>query len=99
MNKQKIGSVVKAVVGTTSSIGIGMIVANVIEVTTPPGTKLLSKLCINMGGAGISGYVAAKVAAFTDVTIDAVFNPSTEEDPETIVVTETVPEANEKDSE
>ena len=94
MNKQKIGSVVKTVVGTGTSVGIGMIVANVIEVTTPPGTKLIAKLCINMGGAGISGYVASRVALLTDATIDAVFNPPVDE-AETIVVQENT----EKDSE
>lgn len=99
MNKQKVSSVVKAVVGTTSGIGIGMIVANVIAATTPPGTRTLAKLCINMGGAGISGYVAAKVGSFTDATIDAIINPSADSESDTIVVSETKPEDPAKDSE
>ena len=99
MNKQKIATFVKTVTGVTSSAGVGFIVANVVAATTPPGTKALAKLCINVGSAGIAGVVATKVALFTDATIDAVFSATDPVKPDTIVVEETKGDDTAKDSE
>lgn len=99
MNKQKIASFVKTVTGVASSTGVGFIVANAVAATTPPGTKALAKLCINVASAGIAGVVATKVTLFTDVAIDAAFSVTDPSKTDTIVVNETKGEDTAKDSE
>lgn len=99
MNKQKIATFVKTVTNVASSAGAGFIVGNIVAATTPPGTKILAKLCINVASAGIAGVVATKVALFNDATIDAVFSSTDLNNADTIVVPETKDDTTEKDSE
>ena len=100
MKLNKFASVTKLVVEVSSSAGVGFIIGNAVAATTPPATKALAKICINIGAASLSAMLATRVAAFTDVAIDAIFTPPAEEESaDTIVVQETKGETTEKDSE
>ena len=86
MNKQKIASITKGILGLSGSAGTGFIIGNIVAATTPPGSKVLARLCINIASAGISGMVATQLNAFTDAVVDQAFNVAVVVDENSVVV-------------
>lgn len=102
MNKQKIASITKGILGLSGSAGTGFIIGNIVAATTPPGSKVLARLCINIASAGISGMVATQLNAFTDAVVDQAFNVAVVVDENSVVVVKENPgdaDTTEKDSE
>jgi hypothetical protein len=62
----------KAVVGFGVSLGAGIIVGNIVNLTTPPNTKALSKVLVKAGTFALAGYAGEKAAQYTNETIDDV---------------------------
>lgn len=65
-------SIVKNTLSLTGSAGTGIIVANLITATTPPGTRLFARIAIMIGGAGLAGMLGEKVGVFIYDYVDAV---------------------------
>lgn len=62
----------KGILGFGVSLGAGLIVGNVVGLTTPANTRTLPKVLIKLGTFGIAGYVGEKAAEYTNETIDDV---------------------------
>lgn len=62
----------KGIVGFSVSLGAGLIVGNIVNLTTPSNTKTLSKLLIKGGTFALAGYAGEKAAEYTNETIDDV---------------------------
>lgn len=68
---------VKGVIGFTSSIGAGMIVANAIAATTPPHLKLIPTILIRVGGVALASGVGRFAEAESSKTIDDIVSAFT----------------------
>lgn len=66
--------ILKGVTSIVVSIGVGAIVSNVVKATTPEGVKLVTKVCLVVGGAALSGLVGDAVSKYVGDQIDIVAN-------------------------
>lgn len=86
----------KAIIGFGVSLGAGIIVGNIVNVTTPSNIKLLPKILVKAGTFALAGYAGEKAAQYTNETIDDVtavfgFAKDVKERVEFIVHTEATP--------
>ena len=65
---------IKAVGEAVVSLGVGAIVANLVKITTPASAKLITKICIGVGGLVLSSMASD---AATDYVEDK-FNDAVE---------------------
>lgn len=63
---------IKAVAGFGVAVGAGLIVGNVVKLTTPVAANKLTRVLIRMGEFGLAGYVGDKTADYTTETIDQI---------------------------
>ena len=63
-------TIAKTVVGLTTSVGVGAIIANIIKTTTPVPVGLIMKVCMFVGGTVLSGLVSDQATTYTDDKID-----------------------------
>lgn len=68
MNKLEL---VKTGLEIVVSIGVGAIVGNAVVLTTPATTKVITKLCIKVGGLALSGIASDKASEYVRNTIDS----------------------------
>lgn len=60
----------KQVVTFAVSVGVGIIVKNIVRATTPAGLGLVSKAFIGAGSLGLGYMLSDKTAEYTDQQID-----------------------------
>lgn len=61
---------VKALATLAVTVGVGAIVGNLIKMTTPIDVKVLTKICIGIGGFALSGMASDLVGQYTEKKID-----------------------------
>lgn len=61
---------VKAIATLAVTIGVSAIVGNVVKATTPIDVKILTKICIGLGGFVLSGMLGDLAGNYADKKID-----------------------------
>lgn len=73
---------IKFVSGLAVSVGVGNIVSNIVNKTTPENVGKIRKFCITAGGFVISSFLGAVAVGYTEKQIDGVakyFNTNVEQ--------------------
>ena len=61
---------VKAGLRIATTLGVSLIITNLVSGTTPKDTKTLTRIVIALGSGAIAGLVGAKVGTYVDTTFD-----------------------------
>ncbi len=78
MDKKKTAiAVVKMVGGIVISIGVGAIVKNVIQATTPEDAKKVTRFCIGVGSFFITSMTAAAASKRFEGQLDGILRAAT----------------------
>lgn len=68
MNKIKVLKAGSKFIGT---IGVGMIVRNIVKTTTPINMNIIQKVCIGVGGFALSGIIGDQAVDYIDKELDS----------------------------
>lgn len=63
---------VKGTIGLVASVGVIEIVGNTILAVMPPNAKIITKVCVWVGGAVIASMASDSVNTYIEETIDGV---------------------------
>lgn len=63
---------VKAGAGIVVSIGVGVVVGNVVKLSSPAGRNVLKNICVGAAGLVLSDMISDKACIHVETKIDAV---------------------------
>lgn len=67
-------SIVKAAASFATSTGVGMVVGNLINTTTPEDLKRTQKVMTLIGAFAVTGLVSNKASEYMELQVDSMFD-------------------------
>lgn len=70
MKESKAFKMIKGGATVLASLGVGLIVGNAVQMTTPAGLSFIKKGLVSVGSVVLSGMVAEKASDYTGKSVD-----------------------------
>lgn len=64
----------KTILGLTTSIGVGQVVQNIVEVTTPDNLSKFKKITTIVGGIAVSAVLSNLASEYAEKQFDSIIN-------------------------
>lgn len=64
----------KTILGLTTSIGVGQVVQNIVEVTTPDNLSKFKKITTIVGGIAVSAVLSNLASEYAEKKFDSIIN-------------------------
>lgn len=65
---------IKTIIGLTTSIGVGQVVQNIVEATTPNNLSKVKKITTIVGGTVVSGVLGNLASEYAEEQFDSIRN-------------------------
>lgn len=88
MKTSKAFQIIKGGATVVASLGVGLIIGNAVQMTTPANLSLIKKGLVSVGSVVLSGMVADKASDYTSKSVDELaefLDAGTDEDAPVVV--------------
>lgn len=65
---------IKTIIGLTTSIGVGQVVQNIVEATTPDNLSKVKKITTIVGGMAVSAVLGNLASEYAEEQFDSIIN-------------------------